>query len=177
MLVLIEGACHSPLTTRCMTLALDMEKKEHPNNLVLPFPSTHCSSSRALRHTLEYSTKLSDAQRVKLITSEVRRLMEYVTKLNLEGTGVTLAGGIYTYLLCQDTEPTEEELLVIKCLLPTEHKFIFCQGMLETAANRYREGDDPLSYPPKNGRLSKWLEIESNHDILNNRIMKLLKLL
>lgn len=177
MLTIIEGVGYNPLAIRCMTLTIDMVEKQYPDNLVLRFPSTHCSSSRALRHTLEYSTVLSDAQRVKLITNEARRLMEYVTKLKLEGINVTIAGGIFTYLLCQDTEPTEEEILTIKSLLPEENSLMFSQGMNDSAMNKFKEGDNPLAYPPKNGRLSKWLASESNRDILNARLTKLVIML
>lgn len=144
MYVIVEGINKSDTMKHSRAVAARL--KIDP--VILNFPSDHCSSARAIKHTLEFSTVLTDEQRETLIVKEFKLLNEYAQTLISKGHSVIISGGPCSYLFCQDKEPDVTSIKKVMNMLPNN-------TVIEKVLT------PPIKMVSKS-RLAKWIEDDNN---------------
>lgn len=152
MYIIVEGVNKKDTYTRCSVLSTQL--KIDP--VILNFPSDHCSSSRAIKHTLEFSTVLSDEQREAMIVKEFKLVNEYAQSLIAKGQSVIINGGPCSYLYCQDKEPDFTNIKKIMNMLPNN-----------TVIEKVFTPPTPVI---SKSRLAKWVDGEGNVQRWVNRM-------
>lgn len=152
MYIVVEGVNKKETTKRSHVIA----SRLNIDPILLSFPSDHSSSARALRHTLEFSTVLSDEQREALILKEFKLLNDYALSLIAKGHSVIINGGPCSYLYCQDAEPQFTTIKKIMNMLPKD-------TLVEKVTT------PPIKIIGKS-RMSQWLDKDENIQTWINRI-------
>lgn len=159
MYIIVEGINKSDTTRRCHAVTARLGI----NPIILGFPSDHCSSARATRHTLEFDSVITDEQREELIVKEFKLLNDYAQTLIAKGHSVIINGGPFSYLHCQNKSPDFTTVKKLKNILP--------DGVLF----------EKIMTPPVKivgkSHFAKWIEKDENIAIWTARITEVFKMI